>query len=62
MNVYRGCMIGFLVVIIGLVSLLLSVTFGLFGLLLPPLVVGFAYLLVDTLIVELIWWDRDQNS
>lgn len=62
MNVYRGCMCAFFFVLIGAVSLLFASVLGLFGLLLPPLSVGFCYLLVDTVIVELMWWDRDRNG
>ncbi len=62
MNVYRGCIIGFFFVFIGIVSIVLSRAMGLFGLLLPPALVAFAYLLVDSILVELIWWDRDHNS
>ena len=62
MNLYRGCFMTFFLVIIASVSLLLASTLGLFGLLLPPAVIGFSYLLVDTLIVELLWLDRDRDQ
>lgn len=62
MNIYRGCMMAFFVMFIAVVSLFFASVLGLFGLLLPPLAVGFCYLLVDTIIVELIWWDRDRHQ
>jgi len=62
MDVYQGCLIGFFVILIGAVSVLLALSLGLFGLLLPSVLVGFCYLLVDTILVELMWWDRDRNQ
>jgi hypothetical protein len=62
MDFYRGCICTFFFALIAVVSLLFASVLGLFGLLLPPLAVGFCYLLVDTVIVELFWWDRDRNG
>lgn len=61
MNMYRGCMMTIFISFIALVSLLFGAVLGLVGLLLPLLLVGFAYLLVNSIIVELMWWDRDRN-
>lgn len=62
MNLYRGCIVGILLMCIALVALLFAAVLGLFGLLLPPLVVAFCYLLVDTVIVELLWWLRGRGG
>ena len=59
---YRGCMMGCFLVFIALASLLFASIFGIAGLLLPPALIGFGYLLVDTILVELIWWLRDRNG
>jgi len=59
---YRGCMMGCFLVFIALASLLFASIFGLVGLLLPPALIGFGYLLVDTILVELMWWDRNRNQ
>ena len=60
-NLYRGCIMTFFVILIALVSLLFASALGLFGLLLPPAAIGLCYLLVDTVIVELLWLDHDRN-
>ena len=62
MDIYRGCIFTFFFAFIAALSLLFASVLGLFGLLLPPLLVGFCYLLVDTVIIELLWWDRDRNG
>ena len=61
MNIYRGCMMAFFGLVIGAASILLSLSLGLFGLLLLPALVGFVYLLINTIIVELVWWDRNRH-
>lgn len=62
MRVYRGCMLTIFGVIIGGFSIFFSQAFGILGLLLPPAVIGFGYLLVDTVIVELFHWTRERNG
>ncbi|MBL8152555.1 MAG: hypothetical protein JNM70_00105 [Anaerolineae bacterium] len=64
MKVYRGCMFTIYAVIIGAFSILFSRAFGLIGLILPPLLIAFAYLLVDTLLLELLCWfyERDEQG
>ena len=61
MKVYRGCMFSFFGLIIGGFSLLLGGAFGIAGLLMPWALIGFGYLLVDTIIVELYYITRNQN-
>lgn len=53
MKLYRGCLLGFFGLIIGVFSLLFSQTFGLLGLLLPPALLTFAYTLVAAVVEEL---------
>jgi len=62
MRVYRGCMLSFFIVIIAAFSIFFSRAFGFLGLLIPPALVGFGYLLVDTFIVELFYWTQDRNG
>jgi hypothetical protein len=62
MNLYRGCVVSFFLVIIGIASILFATVIGILGLFLLPALVGFCYLLVDTILVELLWWDRDRNG
>lgn len=62
MKLYRGCMFSIFGLVIASFSILLSRTYGLAGLLLPPALVGFAYLLVETIIVELYWWHHDGDD
>jgi hypothetical protein len=54
-------MFSFFGLVIGIFSILLSRTFGLLGLLMPSAMVGFGYLLVDTIIVELYYINQDRN-
>jgi hypothetical protein len=61
-DLYRGCICALLIGFIAALSLILASVLGLFGLLFPSLAVGFCYLVVDTVIVELMWWDRDHNG
>ena len=61
MDYYRGCMFTFFALVIGLFSILFGLSFGLLGLLLPPALIGFGYLLVDTLIVELYYINQDHD-
>ncbi len=61
MNLYRGCLFLFFGLVIGTFSVLMSSSFGLLGLLAPPALVGFAYILVDTIIVELYYINRDRD-
>ncbi len=64
MKVYRGCMFTIYAVFIGAFSILFSRAFGLIGLILPPLLIAFAYLLVDTVLLELLCWfyERDEQG
>jgi hypothetical protein len=55
-------MVALFMLIIGMISILFGLSLGLFGILLFPVLVGFCYLLVDTLLVELFWWLRDRNQ
>ena len=61
MNLYRGCLFSFFGIIIGYFSILLGRAFGLIGLLMPSAMLGFAYLLVETIIVELYYFLTNQN-
>jgi hypothetical protein len=61
MPVYRGCMLACFGLIIGVFSIALSLSLGLIGLLLPPLAVGFAYKFIDSLILEILYWEEDRN-
>jgi hypothetical protein len=61
-DLYRGCICSILLGFIVVVALLFASVLGLVGLLIPPVAVGFCYLVIDTVIVELLWWDRDRNS
>jgi len=54
-------MFSFFGLVIGTFSILMSQSFGLLGLLTPPALLGFAYLLVETVIVELYYAHRDRN-
>lgn len=62
MDFYRGCICTLLIGFIAALSLVFASVLGLVGLLLPPVAVGLCYLVVDTVIVELLWWDRDRNG
>lgn len=53
MNLYRGCIFSFFGLVIGAFSILFSRSFGILGLLAPPALLVFTYLLVETIIVEL---------
>jgi lipopolysaccharide export LptBFGC system permease protein LptF len=61
MRLYRGCVFVFFGLVVALVSVALSRAFGLAGLLLPPALVGFTYIWVDSFLAELIRWDEDRN-
>jgi hypothetical protein len=54
-------MFSFFGLVIGIFSVLFSRTFGLLGLLMPSALVGFGYLLVDTIIVELYYINQNHN-
>ncbi|MBZ0280813.1 MAG: hypothetical protein K8L97_08730 [Anaerolineae bacterium] len=62
MRVYRGCMLSLFIAVIAIFSIFFSRAFGILGLLVPPALVGFGYLLVDTIIVELFYWTKDRNG
>lgn len=62
MRPYKGCMLSLFGLVIGIFSIFFSQAFGLLGLLLPPALIGFGYLLVDTILVELFYWHRDRNQ
>jgi hypothetical protein len=55
-------MFGIFGLVIASFSILFSRAYGLLGLLLPPALVGFAYLLVETFLVELYWWHHDRDK
>lgn len=61
MRLYRGCVFVFFGLVVALFSVAFSRVFGLAGLLLPPALVGFAYIWVDSFLAELIRWDEDHN-
>lgn len=61
MNLYRGCLFSFFGIIVGTFSILLSRTFGLIGLLMPSALIGFGYIVVETIIVELYYISRDRD-
>lgn len=61
MRLYRGCIFGFFGLLIVLFSFALSRTYGLAGLILPPLIFGFTFFWVDSFLAELIRWDEDRN-
>jgi hypothetical protein len=54
-------MMSFFGLVIGGFSILLSQAFGLLGLLMPWALIGFGYLLVETIIVELYYINRDHD-
>ncbi len=62
MRLYRGCMFSFLGVTVGGFSLLLAKGLGLVGFLLPWVMIGCVYMFVESLLIELIDWDRGRNS
>lgn len=47
---------------IGLFSVLLSRAWGIWGLPLPPALVVFVYMWIDSLIAEFIAWDEERNQ
>jgi hypothetical protein len=55
-------MVALFMLIIGMISIVLGLGLGLFGILLLPVLVGFCYLLVDSILVELLWWLRERNQ
>jgi predicted PurR-regulated permease PerM len=61
MRLYRGCILSFFGLVVGLFSYAFGQAFGLVGLLLPPALFGFVYIWIDSFLAELIRWDEDRN-